>query len=495
LRTRRYSRSSTRSRPTPKTRRSRNTRVYVANCGRRRRRIVVAELIVEAEAASLNDFELINLELIVRCVSGLFDLTLPPGNRNEYGIRLTDRTPSQAGDDVVEVRVTRGTDGIVKVQLVQHDFAANTHMVLQSFNLNPGSHNKILLTLTHDVIDGQVVHASFQLGTTVGEVVSFDAATNFNPAVAPAIFNGENWTRAQFFAEAPALSGTVLQDTYGQLEITQDGAWSYQLANGQANVQALAEGQTVQDNFAVQIADGQGGFDVETITINVSGTNDLPVAAADAAAISEDGAPNAVNGNLLTNDTDVDTRDTHTITALKVGEINGTDNGTTITAVGTYGTLVVTKATGGYTYTLANGQSNVQALQHAQQVTDVFTYTNGDNHGGVSNPSTHAPTLAAGTTATGHMVADTQGASAPLTELAASYLTAATTSSMDSAARADSARPTLRTATTTPARRSTLRRFLARRASTSSASTTRRFTSTTTVTSPSTLPRPSSLPR
>jgi T1SS-143 domain-containing protein len=316
-------------------------------------------------------------------VSGLFDLTLPPGNRNEYGIRLTDRSPSQAGDDVVEVRVTRGTDGIVKVQLVEHDFAAGTRTVLQSFNLNPGSHDKILLTLTHDVIDGKAVHASFQLGTTGESGINFDAATNFNPAVAPTIFNGENWTRAQFFAEAPALSGTVLQGTYGQLEITQDGAWTYQLANGQANVQALAEGQTEKDNFAAQVADGQGGFSVETITINVSGTNDLPVAAADAASISEDATP--VNGNLLTNDTDVDTRDTHTITALQVGEINGIDNGTTLTKVGTYGTLVITKTTGAYTYTLANGQANVQELEHGEQVTDVFTYTNSDNHGGSSS--------------------------------------------------------------------------------------------------------------
>src|SRR5262249_56836845 len=40
-------------------------------------------------------------------VSGLFDLTLPHEDRNGYGIRLTDRTSSQAGDDVVELRVAR----------------------------------------------------------------------------------------------------------------------------------------------------------------------------------------------------------------------------------------------------------------------------------------------------------------------------------------------------------------------------------------------------
>src|SRR5262249_42513514 len=61
------------------------------------------------------------------------------------------------------------------------------------------------------------------------------------------------------------------------------------------------------------------------------------------------------------------------------------DNGTTITVVGIYGTLVVTKATGAYTYTLANGQANVQALAEGQRVTDVFTYTNSDNHGGSSS--------------------------------------------------------------------------------------------------------------
>jgi T1SS-143 domain-containing protein len=104
------------------------------------------------------------------------------------------------------------------------------------------------------------------------------------------------------------------------------------------------------------------------------------LAAADVASISEDATP--VNGNLFTNDTDVDTRDTHTITALN----GATDNGTTLTKVGTYGTLVVTKATGAYTYTLANGQANVQALEFGQPpVTELFTYTNSDNHSGSSS--------------------------------------------------------------------------------------------------------------
>jgi large repetitive protein len=105
------------------------------------------------------------------------------------------------------------------------------------------------------------------------------------------------------------------------------------------------------------------------------------VAVLDTAAATEDALPNTVNGNVLTNDTDVDSTDNHTVSALD----GGTDNGTTFSKVGTYGTLVVTKATGGYTYTLANGQANVQALAAGQQVTDVFTYTNSDGHGGSSS--------------------------------------------------------------------------------------------------------------
>jgi VCBS repeat-containing protein len=167
------------------------------------------------------------------------------------------------------------------------------------------------------------------------------------------------------------------------------GAYTYTLANGQANVQALADGQQVTEVFTYTDSDNHGGSSASTLTVTVTGSNDAPVAVADVAALTEDALPNIANGNLLTNDTDVDSNDTHTVSALS----GGTDNGTTITKVGTYGTLVVTKATGTYTYTLANGQANVQALADGQQVTDVFTYTNSDNHLGGSSAATLTVTV------------------------------------------------------------------------------------------------------
>src|SRR5262249_12002025 len=143
----------------------------------------------------------------------------------------------------------------------------------------------------------------------------------------------------------------------------------------------LAAGQKLTITYNVTVTDGSGGSSTQLVTITVIGTNDAPVAVADVAAVKVDTPPNPVSGNLLANDTDVDILDTHTVSAVA----NGTDNGTTITVVGIYGTLVVTKATGAYTYTLANGQANVQALAEGQRVTDVFTYTNSDNHGGSSS--------------------------------------------------------------------------------------------------------------
>src|SRR5262245_61406607 len=146
-------------------------------------------------------------------------------------------------------------------------------------------------------------------------------------------------------------------------------------------MQALAEGQQVTDIFTYINSDNHGGLSSSTLTVTVTGTEDAPVAVAAVAAVKEHTPPNPVSGNLLANDTDVDSNDTHAVSAVT----NRTANVTAITVVGTYGTLVVTKATGAYTYTPATALVRSQALAEGQQVTDVFTYTNSDNHGGLSS--------------------------------------------------------------------------------------------------------------
>src|SRR5262249_18316208 len=88
---------------------------------------------------------------------------------------------------------------------------------------------------------------------------------------------------------------------------------------------------------------------------------------------------NPVSGNVLGNDTDVDVGDTHTVSA-----VNGSAANVGANLAGTYGTLHL-NSDGSYSYTLDNSKAAVQQLAEGATVTDVFSYTNADNHGGSSS--------------------------------------------------------------------------------------------------------------
>ncbi|MBL8435593.1 MAG: DUF4347 domain-containing protein, partial [Zoogloea sp.] len=114
-----------------------------------------------------------------------------------------------------------------------------------------------------------------------------------------------------------------------------------------------------------------------------------PVAVNDTNAVTEQGGVNnatgsatPITGNVLGNDTDQngDIAALNPITGLRTGSVEGvgepaTDDGTTLTVDGLYGTLVLTKATGAYSYTLHQANSAVQALAPGDHLTDVFNYS------------------------------------------------------------------------------------------------------------------------
>ena len=97
------------------------------------------------------------------------------------------------------------------------------------------------------------------------------------------------------------------------MTINADGTYTYTLDNTNPVVQAIGQGVTKNDVFSYTIKDADGDIFTTTLTIAVHGTNDAPVAVADAATATEAGGVNnataGVNptGNVLTNDTDVDT--------------------------------------------------------------------------------------------------------------------------------------------------------------------------------------------
>jgi VCBS repeat-containing protein len=165
-----------------------------------------------------------------------------------------------------------------------------------------------------------------------------------------------------------AAPGT-LAGAYGSLSIAQDGSYTYTLDNGAARIQALAQGEAVVDHFSYVATDGIAGV-ASSLDITVTGTNDAPVVAADAAQASEDAALTA-SGNVLANDHDADAG-----SLLKVAAPG--------TLAGAYGSLAIAQD-GSYTYTLDNSAAKVQALAQGQAVVDHFSYVATDGIAGVAS--------------------------------------------------------------------------------------------------------------
>ncbi len=113
------------------------------------------------------------------------------------------------------------------------------------------------------------------------------------------------------------------------------------------------------DSFTYTISDGAVTSDTATVTITINAVNDAPVANNDTVSTKED---TAVNGNVLTNDTDVDGN------PLTAHLVNGPSNG-----------VVTLNPNGTFTYTPAANHNGPP---------DSFTYNVTDGQGGTSNTAT-----------------------------------------------------------------------------------------------------------
>ncbi|EGB14485.1 outer membrane adhesin like protein [Pseudodesulfovibrio mercurii] len=190
--------------------------------------------------------------------------------------------------------------------------------------------------------------------------------------------------------------GTVtINGEYGILTIHADGSYSYALQNEWDNVQALNEDDTRTDVFTYTLTNAydDGVYSAPTtLTINVSGSNDAPVAVADANAFVEsvdDEAAVSVIGNLLAGDASGGVADTDVDNSLSDFTVTGvTSDNTTNTATadtdgydfvlkGEYGTLYLNED-GSYKYVEDQNATNWMN-NDSTPVTDVFTYTMSDN--------------------------------------------------------------------------------------------------------------------
>lgn len=182
----------------------------------------------------------------------------------------------------------------------------------------------------------------------------------------------------------------------GTFTINPDGSYKFDPGT---DFDYLAEGEEATIEVTYKIVDADGADDEATLTITITGTNDAPVAKEDAGTVTESGVgvendPNGevkgvleANGNVLDNDSDVDTP--HDELSVESVTLNGTkyefdDGATSLSIEGIYGDLVIHK-NGDYSYTLRDSAENVQALKPNETKTEVFTYVVSD---GQKNDST-----------------------------------------------------------------------------------------------------------
>jgi VCBS repeat-containing protein len=114
---------------------------------------------------------------------------------------------------------------------------------------------------------------------------------------------------ASFTPQAGNYVGTFSLDPVADASGTGSVNWHFTVNN--ADIQFLAQGQTLTQDYLVQVADNHGGTTVQDVTVTINGTNEPPTAVS--TNVITDVGPNATadipTWALAANNTDPDTTD------------------------------------------------------------------------------------------------------------------------------------------------------------------------------------------
>ncbi|WP_447918950.1 retention module-containing protein [Achromobacter aegrifaciens] len=194
--------------------------------------------------------------------------------------------------------------------------------------------------------------------------ITFADVDTLDTHTATVVANGNNYLGALTLGGVNAVDKSV--------------GWEFKVADGVLD--SLQAGQTLTQTYTVTVNDGHGGTVTQNIVITITGTNDAPTitSGAQVGAITEvaDGAAgenateHKANGTITF--ADVDTLDTHTATVVaKDGSYLGTL---------TLGAVNATNKSVGWDFKVAD--SVLDSLQAGQKLTQTYTVTVNDGHGG-----------------------------------------------------------------------------------------------------------------
>ena len=241
---------------------------------------------------------------------------------------------------------------------------------------------KVVITITGFLISEPLSTIS---GNLTGEVTEDDpAASSATGKVVSVTADGDPLKIDPQLDPMLDLEIDKVSGTYGTFTIGDSGVWTYELDNGDPNVNALDEGQTQTDSFVIKASDGSQA----TVTITIIGADDVSTIGG------------ALEGYVIA------TRNDPTKSPRVTGVVSVSDPDTSPTVVaqtdvsGTYGTFTI-EANGSWAYDLDNSHPDIAALRFEQRATDPFPISTSDGTSGTvtitiagaSSPSTISGTM------------------------------------------------------------------------------------------------------
>ncbi|XBT52822.1 VCBS domain-containing protein [Aeromonas veronii] len=206
-----------------------------------------------------------------------------------------------------------------------------------------GTEHTVTITIT-GVNDAAVI-----TGSDTGGVTEDETKPTLTETGTLSVTDVDGADEAKFIAG----NGTPSAGALGSLTIDADGAWTYNVANG--DVQYLGEGETKVETFVVKSLDGTE----HTVTITITGVNDAAViTGSDTGGVTEDETKPTLTETGTLSVTDVDGAD-----EAKFIAGNGTPS------AGALGSLTI-DADGAWTYNVANG--DVQYLGEGETKVETF---------------------------------------------------------------------------------------------------------------------------
>ena len=165
--------------------------------------------------------------------------------------------------------------------------------------------------------------------------------------------------------------GRAVSGIYGSVVINSDGSYTYTLDNVDADTNALASGQVATDTFSYTVVDAHGAAGTTTLTISITGSNDVSLSGTATAVLAagiEDTAYTVNASDLLAGFSDGSGGSTLSITNLisNHGDVVDNQNGTyTITPTANYNGQVT------LTYSVKNNTNDTLVATQSLTLTAV----------------------------------------------------------------------------------------------------------------------------